>query len=104
MEIEVMKLGINGTGLVQKASVTTVIANAQQAAADGFSHYWLAEHPTGGFDAMTTLALVGAAVPDIEVGTAIVPTFPRHPKRRFQRWWQRLGPRLLKSQANWRTG
>ena len=79
MEIEVMKLGINGTGLVQKASVKTVIANAQQAAADGFSHYWLAEHPTGGFDAITTLALVGAAVPGIEVGTAIVPTFPRHP-------------------------
>lgn len=74
-----MQLGINGTGLVQKASVQAVIDDAERAAADGFAHYWLAEHPTGGFDAITTLALVGASVPNIELGTAIVPTMPRHP-------------------------
>lgn len=74
-----MQLGINGTGLVQQASVAKVMENARQAAADGFAHYWLAEHPTGGFDAITALALVGAQVPGIELGTAIVPTFPRHP-------------------------
>ena len=54
-----MKLGINGTGLVQKASVAAVTAHAGQAAADGFASYWLAEHPTGGFDALTVLAAVG---------------------------------------------
>ena len=74
-----MDLGINGTGLVQKASIAAVTESARQAKADGFSHYWLAEHPTGGFDAITVLAMVGAQVPDIELGTAIVPTFPRHP-------------------------
>lgn len=74
-----MDIGINGTGLVQKASVAAIIESARQAKADGFLHYWLAEHPTGGFDAITVLALVGAQVPDIELGTAIVPTFPRHP-------------------------
>lgn len=74
-----MRLGINGTGLVQQASVQSVTDHARQAAEDGFAHYWLAEHPTGGFDAITVLALVGAQVPDIELGTAIVPTFPRHP-------------------------
>lgn len=74
-----MKIGINGTGLVQKASVAAVTQHAAQAAADGFSHYSLAEHPTGGFDALTVLAAVGQAVPDIELGTAIVPTYPRHP-------------------------
>jgi len=74
-----MKIGINGTGLVQKASVAAVQTHASQAAADGFAHYWLAEHPTGGFDALTVLAAVGQRVPDIGLGTAIVPTFPRHP-------------------------
>lgn len=74
-----MKIGLNGTGLVQKASVTAVCEHAAQAAKDGFTSYWLAEHPTGGFDALTVLAAVGQQVPELELGTAIVPTFPRHP-------------------------
>jgi 5,10-methylenetetrahydromethanopterin reductase len=74
-----MKIGINGTGLVQQASVAAVAAHAEAAAKDGFASYWLAEHPTGGFDALTVLALVGQRVTGIELGTAIVPTYPRHP-------------------------
>ncbi len=74
-----MQIGINGTGLVQKASVDAVTAHVRAAAEDGFSSYWLAEHPTGGFDALTVLALAGQQVPGIELGTAIVPTMPRHP-------------------------
>src|SRR5262245_43265814 len=74
-----MRIGINGTGLVQRASIESVAAHAAQAAADGFSSYWLAEHPTGGFDALTVLTAIGPRVPDIELGTAIVPTMPRHP-------------------------
>jgi 5,10-methylenetetrahydromethanopterin reductase len=74
-----MRLGINGTGLVQRASVDAIVENAAQAAADGFSSYWLAEHPSGGFDALTALSIVGERVADIELGTAIVPTHPRHP-------------------------
>ena len=50
-----MKIGINGTGLVQRASVDAIADHAQQAAAEGFSSYWLAEHPTGGLDALTVL-------------------------------------------------
>ncbi|HKI75477.1 MAG TPA: TIGR03564 family F420-dependent LLM class oxidoreductase [Pseudomonadales bacterium] len=74
-----MHLGINGTGLVQRASVDAIVEHAQQAANDGFAHYWLAEHPTGGLDALTVLTAVGLKVPGIELGTAIIPTFPRHP-------------------------
>ena len=74
-----MKIGLNGTGLVQKASVAAVCEHAAQAAKDGFKSYWLAEHPTGGFDALTVLAAVGQQVPELELGTAIIPTFPRHP-------------------------
>jgi F420-dependent oxidoreductase-like protein len=74
-----MKIGINGTGLVQTASIDLISKDAQRAADDGFSSYWLAEHPTGGLDAMTVLTVVGLRVPDIELGTAVIPTFPRHP-------------------------
>lgn len=74
-----MKIGLNGTGLVQQADVARVCEHAAVAAEDGFASYWLAEHPTGGFDALTVLAAVGQRVPGLELGTAIVPTFPRHP-------------------------
>ena len=74
-----MKIGINGTGLVQKASIEAIKADADKAAGDGFKSYWLAEHPTGGFDALTVLAVIASSVPGIEMGTAVVPTFPRHP-------------------------
>ena len=74
-----MKIGINGTGLVQKADVAKICSHASQAAADGFASYWLAEHPTGGLDALSVLAAIGQEGTQIEVGTAIVPTFPRHP-------------------------
>jgi 5,10-methylenetetrahydromethanopterin reductase len=74
-----MQLGINGTGLVQKASTEAIVAHAQQAKADGFKSYWLAEHPTGGFDVLTVLTAVGIQVPGLQLGTAIVPTWPRHP-------------------------
>lgn len=74
-----MRIGINGTGLVQAASVSRVIDDARAVAADGFASYWLAEHPTGGFDALTVLTAVGISVPELELGTAIVPTYPRHP-------------------------
>ncbi len=74
-----MKIGINGTGLVLKASIEAITEDARSAFKDGFSSYWLAEHPTGGFDALTVLSVVAQTVPDIELGTAIVPTLPRHP-------------------------
>ena len=74
-----MRIGLNGTGLVQTASVAKIVEHAAAAQQDGFASYWLAEHPTGGFDALTVLALVGQQVPQLELGTAIVPTYPRHP-------------------------
>jgi 5,10-methylenetetrahydromethanopterin reductase len=32
-----------------------------------------------GFDALTALAVIGREVPGIDLGTAVVPTYPRHP-------------------------
>jgi F420-dependent oxidoreductase-like protein len=47
-----------------------------EAAADGFSSAWLAN--IFGVDAITALAVAGQGT-TIELGTAVVPTYPRHP-------------------------
>lgn len=74
-----MRIGINGTGQVRRGDVSASIAHAQKAETDGFESYWLPEHPTGGVDALTMITVIGQAVTSMELGTAIVPTFPRHP-------------------------
>ncbi|MDG2046400.1 MAG: hypothetical protein P8J79_04210 [Halioglobus sp.] len=43
-----MGIGINGTGLVLKASIEAITEDALSAFIGGFSSCWLAEHPTGG--------------------------------------------------------
>ncbi|MFD1543151.1 LLM class F420-dependent oxidoreductase [Nonomuraea guangzhouensis] len=48
-----------------------------QAADDGFASAWLSH--IFGLDALTALAVAGSQVPGIELGTAVVPTYPRHP-------------------------
>ncbi len=48
-----------------------------QAAEDGFSSAWLSN--IFGLDALTALAVAGHGVDGIELGTAVVPTYPRHP-------------------------
>ncbi|GII83119.1 LLM class F420-dependent oxidoreductase [Sphaerisporangium siamense] len=47
------------------------------AAADGFATAWLSN--VFGLDALTALAAAGRRVPGIELGTGVVPTYPRHP-------------------------
>ena len=74
-----MRIGINATGLVQRAEVAAFVAHAEAAETDGFASYWVAEHPTGGLDALTVLAIVGQSVSRMEIGTAVIPTYPRHP-------------------------
>jgi 5,10-methylenetetrahydromethanopterin reductase len=49
----------------------------RRAADDGFASAWMSN--IFGVDALTALAVAGSRVPGIEVGTAVVPTYPRHP-------------------------
>ena len=49
----------------------------RRAADDGFSSVWL--NQIFGFDALTAFAVAGSQVPEIELGTAVVPVYPRHP-------------------------
>ncbi|WP_328394753.1 LLM class F420-dependent oxidoreductase [Nocardia sp. NBC_00416] len=49
----------------------------RRTADEGFQSAWLSH--IFGFDALTALAVAGSQVPDIALGTAVVPTYPRHP-------------------------
>ena len=71
-----MKYGIFG-GAVNAGTIDDMVAEAAATESDGFAAYW-APHIFG-HDALTALAVVGTKVPRIELGTSVVPTFPRHP-------------------------
>jgi 5,10-methylenetetrahydromethanopterin reductase len=58
-------------------SVDDVVTAARQAADDGFATYWMAQ--VFGLDALTALTIAGLEVSGIELGTAVVPSYPRHP-------------------------
>src|SRR6266851_4178534 len=49
----------------------------KRAADDGFASAWVSN--IFGLDALTALAVAGSQVPEIDLGTAVVPTYPRHP-------------------------
>lgn len=73
-----MRIGINGSALIaQGASLGEMVDHAAAAEADGFASYWLAQ--LGAPDALTAIATMGARTSSIELGTAVVPTWPRHP-------------------------
>lgn len=61
----------------QPATVDEAVTDARRAADAGFASYWMPQ--IFGMDTLTALAVVGREVPRIALGTAVVPTFPRHP-------------------------
>lgn len=72
-----MRIGINGSTLLPQPSLKAFEEHAREAASQGFSSYWIAQ--SGSVDALTLIATLSQSVPSIELGTAVVPTYPRHP-------------------------
>ena len=69
-----------GTSLAEPTGPQALSAlrdGLRQAADDGFASAWMAN--IFGLEALTALAVAGHGVGGIEVGTAVVPTYPRHP-------------------------
>lgn len=66
-------LGADGT----RATLDDVIGVAKRAEAAGLDNVWLAN--IFSFDAISTLALIGRETERIGLGTAVTPTYPRHP-------------------------
>lgn len=68
-----MRIGIfTGDG-----SVDRLLDKARQVEEEGFDSFWLPQ--IFATDALSALTLIGHQVPRIELGTAVVPTYPRHP-------------------------
>ena len=79
-----MRIGINsGAASGPETTVAGLIARAQKMEQLGFDTFWMAN--MFGLDAMTALALVGQATQRIKLGTAVVPSYPRHPLVMAQR-------------------
>src|SRR4051812_1353752 len=68
-----MRIGLTGGA----ASVDKVVAQAERAEADGFTSLWYASVVTG--DPLVAIALAGRQTARIELGTAVLQTYPCHP-------------------------
>ena len=68
-----MRIGLTGGA----GSAEGIIRQAERAEAAGFSSLWYPGQVLG--DALAAIALAGRATSTIELGTAIVPTYPCHP-------------------------
>ena len=62
---------------IEHAPPDEMVERFQQVADEGFGSAWLPQ--SSSFDALTLLAVIGHEVDGIELGTAVVPTYPRHP-------------------------
>lgn len=68
-----MRIGI----FAGNGSVDQLLERARGVETDGFDSFWLPQ--IFSVDALSALTLIGHEVPRIELGTAVVPTYPRHP-------------------------
>jgi F420-dependent oxidoreductase-like protein len=73
-----MRISLNGSGeTAVQPSIPRVAAQLDRAVAAGFGGYWLQQ--TGLTDALTVFVATASHSNGIELGTAVVPTFTRHP-------------------------
>jgi 5,10-methylenetetrahydromethanopterin reductase len=76
--------------------LTSGIAQMRQAAADGYASYWVPQ--AFGPDTLTVIAAAGESTAPMRIGTAVVPTYPRHPQMLAQQALtvqQAIGGRLV---------
>lgn len=71
-----MRIGLGGSA-INNGTLDDIVEEVRLAESQGFATYWTPN--IFGHDALTALAVAGREVPRIELGTAVVPTFPRHP-------------------------
>lgn len=71
-----MRIGIF-SGSSNDGTIDSMVADAKRAQAQGFASFWLPQ--IFGHDALTALAIIAREVPRVELGTSVVPTYPRHP-------------------------
>ena len=75
-----MRIGINinqSAGGGRPATLDQIVDEVATVAERGFASAAFAQ--LSGIDVLTVIALTGRAVPRIELGTAVIPIYPRHP-------------------------
>jgi 5,10-methylenetetrahydromethanopterin reductase len=72
-----MRIGINGSGRMLTHGVAGVLDDMTAAEAAGFSSYWVAQ--VGLIDALTLIGAHGDTGSSMEIGTAVISTWERHP-------------------------
>ena len=72
-----MRIGVSVPDASGPGALARVRDTIAGAAEQGFASAWM--NNIFGLDALTALAVAGSGVPGIELGTAVVPTYPRHP-------------------------
>lgn len=75
-----MRIGIiTPPEAIGAASLQGLVQQVIQAEKDGFASFWFVQLATAGNDALTAIALAGQQTSRIELGTAVVPIYGRHP-------------------------
>ncbi len=69
-----MRIGL----FIDASAVGPFVERVRDAHEAGFEHVWAPQ--IFGLDALTAIAVAGREVPDVTFGTAVVPTYPRHPQ------------------------
>ena len=72
-----MRIGLFVGALELMRDVAERLHRISDAEKDGFDSYWLPQH--FGADMLTVIAMAGMQTSRIELGTAVIPTYPRHP-------------------------
>ena len=72
-----MRIGLFAGALEFMQDVADRLRRVSAAEDDGFDSYWMPQN--FGADALTVIAMAGMQTSRIELGTAVVPTYPRHP-------------------------
>jgi len=72
-----MRIGIMAAETGGAQALGKLADQLRRAADDGFASAWMSN--IFGLEALTSLAVAGSQVPGIELGTAVIPTYPRHP-------------------------
>jgi len=72
-----MRIGVSLAEQAGPEAFSRLRDDLKRAADDGFASAWMSN--IFGLDALTALAVAGSQVPGIDLGTAVVPTYPRHP-------------------------
>jgi 5,10-methylenetetrahydromethanopterin reductase len=72
-----MRIGIMAGASPEASGLDALVAAAQDLEQRGFDSMWLAN--IFGIDAITAVAVIGRETGRIELGTAVVPSYPRHP-------------------------